>query len=62
MTTGGVLVGALLLLSLQLGLGPDAQGAPVAHGEFLGQAEEAGAPWRPPLEMMGVGRDGHPWA
>ncbi|XP_017720141.1 PREDICTED: persephin [Rhinopithecus bieti] len=48
MAVGKVLLGSLLLLSLQLGQGwgPDAHGAPVANGEFSSeQVAKAGGTW-----------------
>ncbi|KAL4663337.1 hypothetical protein H8958_010252 [Nasalis larvatus] len=48
MAVGKVLLGSLLLLSLQLGQGwgPDARGAPVADGEFSSeQVAKAGGTW-----------------
>ncbi|XP_069914862.1 persephin [Oryctolagus cuniculus] len=50
MATGRALLGALLLLSLQLGWGPEALGASVAE-ETLSpeQAADAGGSWTPPL-------------
>ncbi|XP_015359164.1 persephin [Marmota marmota marmota] len=53
MSAGRVLLGFLLLLSLQLGIGwsPDTQGAPVAEKEFLSeQTRDAGGTCRPPLD------------
>lgn len=49
MATGRALLGALLLLSLQLGWGPEALGASVAEEMSPEQAADAGGSWTPPL-------------
>ncbi|XP_062034113.1 persephin [Lepus europaeus] len=49
MATGRALLGALLLLSLQLGRGPEALGAAVAEEMSPDQAADAGGSRTPPL-------------